>query len=214
MCTENERFENFLIEEMKVVAGAHFKNTDTISNFFRHYLVIASIPLSIIGLAKVIIESTESAVNIESLIPFLIVLFYAIAIIGVFVIGYMASLRSACIIYARTVNGIRNYFYNLRSSTGPPTESIIVLPRDNAIPDFFEPCDFGFSIYALSVINGLYAGLGTYFLCSDDMITKLKQAMPLIVAIMPLTVAVLVFALGILAYFILAKAKDNYFNAP
>ena len=41
-------FEKFLLSEYSNIAEAHFKTIETISTFFKHYLVIMSIPITIL----------------------------------------------------------------------------------------------------------------------------------------------------------------------
>ena len=45
----NEEFNKFQLEEYKNISQAQFKTIETISIFFRHYLLIMSIPIIIAG---------------------------------------------------------------------------------------------------------------------------------------------------------------------
>lgn len=53
-----KEFEDFLLAEYTNIVQAHFKSIETISSFFRYYLLIMSIPLTA---AALIIKSSTTA---------------------------------------------------------------------------------------------------------------------------------------------------------
>ena len=54
------KYEKFLLKEYDNIAQAHYNTVDTISTFFKHYLLIVSLPLPILGWA---LKSAEDATN-------------------------------------------------------------------------------------------------------------------------------------------------------
>jgi hypothetical protein len=44
-------FNDYLLEEYKNIAEAHFKTIETITEFYKHYFTIVSIPISIFAIA-------------------------------------------------------------------------------------------------------------------------------------------------------------------
>jgi hypothetical protein len=204
-------FESFLLKELEIVANAHFNNTDTISSFFRYYLLISAIPIT--GFIPLLKTTEGEGINLDIfssqlilIIPFIS---YVISIIGLFVIGYLTSLRSTCVVYARTANGIRKYFYDLKVIKDEGLEKkIIVLPTDTTKPRFVELLDFGFSIYAVAFINGIYTGAGTFCL-----LTHLEQCKEQC-NLFSLLAFLVVFFMSILLYIVLGWLREKGKPAP
>lgn len=61
-----DAFEEYQKEEYSHIAEAHFKTIDSISSFFRYYLTVMAVPLSILGaLAAVVFKGDAKS---ESLV--------------------------------------------------------------------------------------------------------------------------------------------------
>ena len=71
--------------------------------------------------------------------------------------GYAAHLRSSATLYARTVNGIRYYFYHKAGLTRDEESHTRVLPCRTDRPPFREWYSFGFMIFAFILIDSAYA---------------------------------------------------------
>ena len=108
-----DKLGKFLMEEYSNVAQAHFKSIETISTFFRYYLLIMSIPISVVVVIFNIGATEKSMTSlVESYkFPIAFVLF-CISLIGLGVCCYIINLRLDVIFYSRAVNGIRKFFYD------------------------------------------------------------------------------------------------------
>ena len=62
-------FEKFLLEEYSNIAQAHFKSIETISTFFRYYLLIMSIPLSAVAVISQITKDMSKLKRLQTEIP-------------------------------------------------------------------------------------------------------------------------------------------------
>src|SRR5258705_463144 len=106
-------FETFLLAEYNNIANAHFNTVDSIANFMKNYIVIASVPFFIIGAVLGAKQSPDSALLASMTknpwVPF--TLMVGLAVVGLCVLGYIINIRCDAILYARVVNGIRRYFY-------------------------------------------------------------------------------------------------------
>jgi len=72
---EKSDFKEYLLSEYSNIAQAHFKTIDTISTFFRNYLVIVSIPISLIAVLVSIFSGSETIETILSIrIPLSVIL--------------------------------------------------------------------------------------------------------------------------------------------
>ena len=131
-------YERFLLTEYNNIAQAHFNTVNMISTFFKHYLLIVSVPIPIFALIYRDWGGGKGAQFLETFglgIPIAGVL---VALVGLCVMVYMANLRFDTLLYARTVNGIRRYFSGL---SGLPFDEELrtrVLPRTIYQPRYFE----------------------------------------------------------------------------
>ena len=152
-------FNEFLIAEYNNIAQAFFTTVNSISEFFKHYIVIMGAPISIaaIFLPKGVLEFLLA----NPLLPG--ILFTAITLIGLFVSAYVINLRFDAILYARTVNGIRKHFYE---SSGLDIEAemrIRVLPKSTNVPRYLENRYFFFVILTFALVGMAYFTAGWYF---------------------------------------------------
>lgn len=157
-------FQEFLIAEYNNVAQAHFNTVNTISNFFRYYLLITSIPIPI---SAFLIQNVEPDLSKLDNTPFYFFSGYislVIFLVGICVIVYMMNLRFDAILYARAVNGIRRYFYQLSEKDLSEIKEIKVLPTSVSSPLYSEWKFYYFVILALSIINGVYLLSGVYII--------------------------------------------------
>ena len=167
--TPRERYEDFLLKEYDNIAQAHFNTVSTISTFFKHYLLIVSLPIPLLAwVLKPLAEDTsgKTATSVlESLrhaVPLGAIL---IAVIGFFVMCYIANLRFDAILYARTVNGIRKYFSGRSDVPFEEEVCVRVLPRSKYQPRYMEPTFFLWVILAFAFANAAYLGLGVFLWC-------------------------------------------------
>lgn len=167
-----EEFDAFQLEEYKNISQAHFKTIETISIFFRHYLLVMSIPIIGAGFFVQVREPTKYFAQYYQIFASILII---IAAIGVCMLGYIIVLRMDGVLYARTVNGIRKYFYN---KTNKDFESIIktkVLPYATTRPPYYEPKFFGPVIACFSVINATYFSFGCTILGFNGVIRVISK---------------------------------------
>jgi hypothetical protein len=173
-------FESFLIVEYTNVAQAFFNAGSVITQFFQYYLLALAVPLTATGL---VIKVTSGTIDMWWLMQsgaasYLGVFFLGIGAVGVCMATYIANLRLDALLYARSVNGIRNYFYALGNLPKEQEPLIRILPRDTNRPNYFEPWFFLPVVVAFAVLNTIYIAFGLLLVGLDG---KLRFAFPLIV---------------------------------
>lgn len=136
---DNKDFSDFLLSEYDHISNAHFEMTKQVSLFLRYYLLIMSAPAFIFTIYGKDVDSlrkilTGQDFGISNYIAYFCLL---ISIIGLLVCMYMIKLKHNGILYARTVNGIRNYFYS-QKNLGEAQSTVIVLPIITSKPKYFN----------------------------------------------------------------------------
>ena len=159
-------FERFMLGEYTNLAQAFFSAGTTITQFFQYYLIALGVPLTAAGIA---VKVSTGTLDIQQLEQSAIAVplgwfFIIVGVVGWFMAGYITNLRLDAILYARSVNGIRNYFYTLASLSPQNELAYRVLPRDVNKPDLFEPRFFLFVMLSFSLLNGVYVALGLILL--------------------------------------------------
>jgi hypothetical protein len=154
----DEIFGDYLKSEYNNIAEAHFRTNEAISSFFRYYLLIMSAPVAIVA---AFLTLTQDPKKIESVVQNLSVLVSVIigviSIAGFGVMLYIINLRMDAILYARTVNSIRKYYYD-HSSAGSVGHNLLmrVLPQSSSEPKYYEPLYFVPNIFVFALINSSY----------------------------------------------------------
>ena len=169
----SDKFEDFQIEEYKNISNAHFETNKQIGVFFRYFLLIASAPALVFiwfGADTYLLDSLLNGNHDVFLRNTFVGLFLMlISIIGLLSSFYLISLRLDSILYARTVNGIRKFFYNKEKIKNE--EQYRVLPKQTNTPKYYDIHMFGILLFTLALINSTYfaigtrviAGIGNYF---------------------------------------------------
>jgi len=155
-------FEQYLLAEYSHIANAHFKTIDTISTFFKHYLVIMSIPISVIALILSGQYATDELAKITVPSGPVSFLLAAIAWAGFGVLLYIINLRLDAMLYARTINGIRKYFYDRGEVDIHSKLRMRVLPQSPQMPNYFEKGYFLPVVFVFAIINTSYFCLAWY----------------------------------------------------
>ena len=151
-------FSEFQLKEYENISHAHFKTNEMMVAFYRYYLLIMALPISFSGAG--FISSTEIE-KYELLlfwqIPISVFLF-VVALLGFFMMCYLTGLRIEALLYARTVNGVRSYFYQKVD-----LDTVRVLPVDTNIPKFTKFGDHIFIVLSFAIFNTLYL-ISSYFI--------------------------------------------------
>lgn len=162
MSNENtNKLERFLLEEYSNIAQAHFKSIETISVFFRYYLLIMSLPISVIAVISRIKLDEIVALAQQYKYPIGATLF-CISLIGLGVLVYIINLRLDVILYARTVNGIRKYFYDNAELDINLKLRMRILPQSPQLPQYTEEGYFLPVVFVFGFLNTFYSALGCY----------------------------------------------------
>ena len=156
-----DNFNSFQLAEYQHIATAHFETSKQIAIFFRYYLLFFSVPLILITLFKEksatdlikILDDNSQAIGI---------VFGILAIIGLGFSIYVIDLRNDSILYARTVNGIRKYFYDRAGRM--KIQEYQVLPTNIKKPKYFK---FSPLIGIVFFVNTVYFSFSFYFLFKD-----------------------------------------------
>lgn len=141
MANTDNSLSEFLKKEYDNIAAAHFKANETISEFFKNYITIISIPITIFAIVfNLDIVQNSITQTPESLkLPALIVgiLFSFIAIAGISIYLHVLNLHFDSILYARTVNGIRKFFFDNDVAIPWNTKhNYRVLPQSTQFPSY------------------------------------------------------------------------------
>jgi hypothetical protein len=155
---------DFQLREYENIAQAHFKTNEMISVFYRYYFVIIAIPITTISVIFIASLGNETLYpNIENIQIIIGTLFLIVFVAGLAITIYIEGLNLDSVLYARTVNSVRDYFFNFsnfcRFNSDEP-----VLPRSKTIPGYNR---YGshFIIFSLcSFLNSTYLGLGIAFI--------------------------------------------------
>jgi len=151
-------FTEFLKTEYNNIATAHFNSNTTITQFFQFYLLIVGIPISVAGVVLKFWGDTFDvgkilASSLGGLVP---AVAGVVAVVGLFMLAYLVNLRLDAIQYARVVNGIRQYFYNISGIDLRSELAIRALPRTTTQPRFLEWRFFGCVVAAFALLDALY----------------------------------------------------------
>jgi|GEM_PF-3518912 len=162
-------FTQFQLKEYENISQAHFKTNEVLATFYRYFLLIAAIPITAIGIAMMRISDNGIAEEGRLLVYLIFgVSTLLLSLVGSAVIAYIEGLRLDAILYARTVNSIRDYFFKLpgAGAFGEP-----VLPTKKNKPSY---SGFGsaFIIYfACATMNATYCSAGVLALMLDSSVT-------------------------------------------
>ena len=167
-------FTQFQLKEYENISQAHFKTNEVLATFYRYFLLITAIPITTIGLA--LLNFSDGGISQEGrILAYLIfgVSAVLLSLIGAAVISYIEGLRLDAILYARTVNSIRKFFFGKPGAEcfGEP-----VLPTSRDKPSY-DGFGASFLIYhACAVMNSFYfgAGLLAFMLDKSSQLQNLK----------------------------------------
>lgn len=161
-----EKFETFLLAEYEHIADAHFETGKQVSKFFNYYLLILAASVVIVSLIQnqklnsIINPGQDKDVTLLHWLIFIIL--SIIAVVGFLLCWVVVELQHDSILYARTVNGIRDYFYS-EAQLPPTTEKATrVLPRDVNQPDFYSKRHLGIIVFTFSIVNTAFASAACF----------------------------------------------------
>ena len=150
-------FDRYLLEEYDHIAEAHFRVNETVTVFFRYYLLIMSLPISIIAALTVVRSNGSFLVDfLEAYVPLIATVFLIIGCAGFCVLVYLINLRMDGLLYARTVNAIRRHFFDNVPIDIYARFHKRVLPQTPYQPRYFEPRYFSPVVFTMAFFNTFY----------------------------------------------------------
>lgn len=155
--SKTNSYEDFLLAEYDNVAQAHFKSIETISNFFRYYLLLMSVPVTIAGiLYRVGMGDYSLARMATPNQPLLPMALLVVSLVGLGVFAYVINLRLDVVLYARSVNAIRKHFYDKEETYTDLKLRFRVLPQSPSLPAYTEKSFFWPVVFVFAVLNSGY----------------------------------------------------------
>jgi uncharacterized HAD superfamily protein len=134
-----DEFEGYLGAEYRHIAEAHFRTMEAISSFFRYYLLIMSLPVTLLALAISISSQSETILEtIFGLGPLIAAILFVISGVGFGVLLYIINLRMDAVLYARTINAIRKHFYDSLDMDINSKLRMRILPQTPFQPQYME----------------------------------------------------------------------------
>ncbi len=158
-------FTDFMLKEYECIAQAFFESREVLTKWFKYYLTIMALPLSLIAL---LYKDKSNEFNLYSLPSTLSISLIFVGFIGLFITFIMLNAAYDSVLYARAVNGVRQYFCNtensILSSQNLSIDKYIVLPVDVMSPPYRSQF-FTWIIISASVANSFYLSLGITQIC-------------------------------------------------
>ena len=161
-----EKFDEFQLSEYVNISNAHFETLKQVTTFFRFYLIIISTPSILLLFVKInnnLSGLFKGTWELSTTI-FIALMFIVLSIIGILSCMHIINIRFDAILYARTVNGIRKYFYELKKLDSLKEYSLRVLPKSTNQPKYYEIENFMPIIFTFGLINSSYFTLGCYII--------------------------------------------------
>jgi hypothetical protein len=124
---------DFMITEYDRISTAYFGLRDQINEFFKTYITLIGLPLTVLAAVLKIGEGNLSA-TLTDLPDIVSALLLLVSFLGFFVTLSIIAMRMEMILYARTINGVRRYFGELDDKLA----SFFILPTSDALPPFYE----------------------------------------------------------------------------
>ncbi len=157
-------FADFQKTEYEHVAEAHFKANEAISLFFRHYLLVMSLPLPVLGVLFGLIGRNDNFEKVAiSLLGVAAPFFVGVGIVGACMVAYIINLKMDVVLYARVVNSIRKYFYDSFEGSHPNKLLMRQLPQSTYVPAYHDR-PFASVVLAFATFNTLYIVFGLHLL--------------------------------------------------
>ncbi len=154
----NKDSTDFMITEYDRISNAYFGLRDQVNEWFKAYLTLIGLPLTILAVVMKIGEN-DSNITISSLPDVVSYLLILVSILGLFVTLSIVSMRMEMILYARTINCVRRFFATEESKLVP----FLVLPTSDTKPPFYESCRAMFwQVLMIGFIDGIIITVGIY----------------------------------------------------
>jgi hypothetical protein len=154
--------DEFMLKEYESIAAAHFDSQTGLRQQFRFYLVVAAVPLTVLGVAlnRSAAVARPGDFSVWSLPPLVSTVFLGIGFLGLLLSFAMIHTAFDCILYARTVNGVRKYFTDRACVLGVDLKPYFVMPTEKTRPSYFHFRSFFYLQLLISFVNSAYVFVG------------------------------------------------------
>ena len=124
---------DFILEEYKQIAAAFFDLSRQKTEMFRFYLILVTIPITLIA---AILGLEETPVSFQSLPDLVTLVLLATAIAGLIMTAIIVDIRFECILYSKTVNLARRFFMD--KGEEHKLQDYRLLPNGDDLPKYYE----------------------------------------------------------------------------
>lgn len=124
---------DFMLEEYKQIVAAFFDLSKQKSEMFRFYLILVTIPITLIAAVLGLEKTPFSFQNLPTLVTLVL---FATAIAGLIMTAIIVDIRFECILYAKTVNLARRFFMD--KGEEHKLRSYALLPDGDDLPKYYE----------------------------------------------------------------------------
>jgi len=150
---------DFALQEHDKILNAIFRLQEHISEWFKVYLTLVSLPLTIMA-ATLRLSSNGEAPSISELPDVVSGLLLVVGFLGLFSAMVIVDLNMRRILYARAVNCVRRYFVvqDRKKYKGNTNQlsNFLVLPNHDGVPPFFKVGrDVFWQVITMGVLDGL-----------------------------------------------------------
>lgn len=159
---EKNIHDEFMLREYESIAAAHFDSQSGLRQQIRFYLIIAAFPLTVLGFAfnHAPTNSGGPSIGLFNIPAFVSVVFIGTGILGVLMSLAMIHSAFDCVLYARTVNGVRAYFADRAKRLGVDLAPYLVMPTSKVKPRYFHFRSFFYLHTLISLVNASYVAVG------------------------------------------------------
>jgi len=158
-------FDSFILEEYKNISNAHYNTGNSISQFFRYYLILMSVVIVILPVifSSKLVDFELIKNNTTEIQRYVAPIFFtSFAFIGTWIVFFMSGLKANETLYARTVNGVRNYFKSHYAEECSNIKDFLYLPTETSFPKS-KYSFFSYMVWSMVLINALYLFSGIFF---------------------------------------------------
>jgi len=154
MPDEQKTTIGFLKKEYAGISKAFGDLYNVILKVFNFYLLLTAVPFTV---AAIIFKSQESKLDLLNLPFSMSALLLLVSFLGLLTTFSMIHLRLEQILYAKTINCIRRFFWEIGVSVEKKIDGCLSLPITDELPPFLELWrSFFWQITLIGLIDGIY----------------------------------------------------------
>lgn len=160
----SDKYEDFLLTEYENIAKAFFDVKASVSAFFRYYLLVMSLPvsLSIAFFSK--FDNLKYSEAFAHIYYIGAAAFIVLSIAGFLMTMYIISSGMNAKLYAEQVNAIREYFQSARKNCERSCYTSVLPTKRGEVEH--DSKSLGYLFYATMMINSFYFFIAMFMLTS------------------------------------------------